>query len=835
MSGRLNKRKLRKISLLIFLTVILSVLVEWVSITDWNILVYHNKYPVSTILPDELALDGYSFDANGNLVSSSDDPCFIVQGVNQYIHSVTVVFGKRIEKNYKIQIFYQEKGETDFTEARSVSEYATKGEIKHTLSIDKNVSGFRIDIGEKAGDSFALSSVIFNSSSYRDFLFPFTQKSFGRIIFYSVVIFLLLSVFRFGIKAVLHDGCRYRILIGCLIVLLFTAGKINGSSISQIFAYLPGYDGTAAFGEPRGEHSDEWAVFTAMAISQERNDYGYYSSLYRGTDTDMAVIYGQPVRDPVTLFRPFLLVYLFAGTEYGLAFYWTARIIVLFLVSFEMGLLVFEKDKKLSLILALLLSCAPVIQWWNSVNGICELFIFSQLAILAFDRYLKADSRDWRRKIPLALLIAWCAGCFIMVLYPAWQITMGYLLLVFLIWVMVKNRKNFHFSRTDALGIGIFLAVMAALLFHFYHRSGETISSIMNTVYPGEREETGGGFDVFPTLFAEWTDFFSPYSSILKFASQNVENSRIFDFFPIGIVLSVYSMVTKKKKNFLMILLLALDAVFLSFLLFKWPLWLAKVTLFSNVITNRATLAFGAINLFLLLISVHELRGRHFGFIIKLILILCGILMSGMTFSYFGAGKFMYLWLIVAAAAAVLCCIFFRISSEKGVNSFLIYVLVLSIGCGLTVNPIQIGISDLMNNDLVSEIETINDKKEGKWVVSGFSFAMNNIPTIVGASTLNSTAEYPNFEMWKILDPSGSHSDDYNRYLHLMIDITDTPEPEYELLQPDELNLTLDIQSLKKIGTTYILSGYDLSSLKESSMMKKLYSGEDCFIYEIIG
>ena len=105
----------------------------------------------------------------------------------------------------------------------------------------------------------------------------------------------------------------------------------------------------------------------------------------------------------------------------------------------------------------------------------------------------------------------------------------------------------------------------------------------------------------------------------------------------------------------------------------------------------------------------------------------------------------------------------------------------------------------------------------------------------MGASTINSTAGYPNFEMWKILDPSGSHSDDYNRYLHLMIDITDTPEPEYELLQPDELNLTLDIQSLKKIRTTYILSGYDLSSLKESSMMKKLYSGEDCFIYEIIG
>ena len=66
----------------------------------------------------------------------------------------------------------------------------------------------------------------------------------------------------------------------------------------------------------------------------------------------MAVIYGQPVKGSGYLSVRFFW-FIFCRNGIWAGFLLDGKIIVLFLVSFEMGLLVFEKDKKLSLILAL--------------------------------------------------------------------------------------------------------------------------------------------------------------------------------------------------------------------------------------------------------------------------------------------------------------------------------------------------------------------------------------------------------------------------------------------------------------------------------------------------
>ena len=138
---------------------------------------------------------------------------------------------------------------------------------------------------------------------------------------------------------------RYKIAIGLFLFCLIF--KLNGSSIALWQQFLPDSDlsnGTI-LGQARGIRGDEWAVRTPMSLSQVYNKFGYFSNIMRADETDMFVVSAQPVFDLALIFRPFYLGYLFLGFERGLSFFWYGKIIALFMVTFEFGLLMTNKNK----------------------------------------------------------------------------------------------------------------------------------------------------------------------------------------------------------------------------------------------------------------------------------------------------------------------------------------------------------------------------------------------------------------------------------------------------------------------------------------------------------
>lgn len=90
-------------------------------------------------------------------------------------------------------------------------------------------------------------------------------------------------------------------------------------------------------GIPRSIRSDEWIVFTPFALSQARSGYTAISSLPRAMPTDVTMVYAQPAWALANIFRPFLWGFMLQDSEMELAFFWSARLMLLLLVSYEFG------------------------------------------------------------------------------------------------------------------------------------------------------------------------------------------------------------------------------------------------------------------------------------------------------------------------------------------------------------------------------------------------------------------------------------------------------------------------------------------------------------------
>ena len=100
---------------------------------------------------------------------------------------------------------------------------------------------------------------------------------------------------------------KYRYLIGFILLIILIALQISGISLECWNNYNSDkniWNGLIA-GVSRPIRSDEWRVFTTLSFSQEFNNYGFYSNLSRATETNMFMVYGQPVADISMIFRPF--------------------------------------------------------------------------------------------------------------------------------------------------------------------------------------------------------------------------------------------------------------------------------------------------------------------------------------------------------------------------------------------------------------------------------------------------------------------------------------------------------------------------------------------------
>jgi len=633
---------------------------------------------------------------------------------------------------------------------------------------------------------------------------------------------LSIMVNNYGMEKLSDLAYQNRFWISGVLLIVLVFFEIHGSSILYWQNYLSNLTSVyePLVGISRGIRSDEWAVNTPMMLSQYYNNSGlfpYFSETIRGTLTDTFIIYGQPVRDIAIFFRPFHWGYLLLSPAKGLSFFWISRVIALFLVSFEFGMIFTKKSKMLSLIYALLITWSPVVQWWFAINGLVEMLVFGQLALVMITFYM--NNQNYYKRSLYALVVLICAGGYILTFYPAWQVPLVYVFLALFIGVFLENREHFMWNKKD-VGIGIGLILLLSLgMIYILSKSGGTISSVMNTVYPGGSAETGG--NQVSRLFLYPGNLFFAFSRELTYANL-CELAVYFDFFPMGIILTGWVLFKQKKADKLLILMLLANAALILWCLFPWPEWLAKATLLSYSKPVRAFLAVGFLNILLLIRSLALFEGEFSKWIKAGTALLMSVVITLLSLKIYEGYLDLKMSILILFFLFGSFYVILRGNKEWARKVLLMISLVIIFVAGLFVNPVVSGLDAIYQQDLIKKIQQINSVENGLWIVDSgaeIGFPVLNLPLMAGAPTINSTNVYPTLERWHLLDPDGSEEEIYNRYAHISMNLTNmNNETNFVLKSPDLFEVNLNIADLEKLEVSYVFSKRDLTMLSNEKI-----------------
>ncbi len=626
---------------------------------------------------------------------------------------------------------------------------------------------------------------------------------------------------------------RWRHWLALALLAVAVLFKLNGSSIGMWNQYVPNERAVAPLlGKPRAIRSDEWAVFTPLTLAQSNGGdsaYAYFSEIPRGAKTDMYSVYAQPVRHPLLAFRPFLAGFAFLGFERGLAFFWAARWLALFLVMYALFKRLTSDDRALSAIGAAMVVLSPVVQWWGAINALAEMLIFGGLAVLALDRFMEEASV--RRRILPAAGMAYCAVAYAMTLYPGAMVPLGYVFAALAAGMVVRRvRGGFRLDlRTGLVALAAGAAAVAVLAFYVW-KSQEAFKLAAGTVYPGARVCPGGG--CLQCLANEWGNFILPWTE-RNLAGNAFERSTFLALFPLGAVVCFAAMVLNRRLDGVAVGLMLVSALLFAYCAFGIPETAAKASLLGRSTGQRAAVAFGFAQLLLLLRGLSLLGERRPAW--------CLVVLSALAFGIFStlAARWAYGGYLkatrlpfIAAASCAGCALLLRFRDARGMAAA--FFLVLMLLAGGPVNPVQRGTAGVLDSDLAREIRRIVQHDRGLWLVDGCEFPVMEYPIMLGAPTVNSTNVYPARERWGVLDPSGRYESVWNRYSHIRATIVKADASSFRLIQDDYFALDLPNADVARLGVRYVLSPRDLAALSDGHASYRRIGGASGYhIYSV--
>lgn len=615
-----------------------------------------------------------------------------------------------------------------------------------------------------------------------------------------------------GLKQGFELIYKYRFVLSFLLLIMLVSFKISGSSMGCWKLFLGDGESGIRLGEPRVWRSDEWGTLTPLCFRQQYNTlgaYNRYSQTLGSILTDNMLVYGQPSWDILTLFRPFYWGYLFFGSERGLSWFWCSRMIVLFFSWFELGMLITDGQKKLSVMLSICVSFAPFLQWWFAINGLVEMLIYGACFVLG-SNYLVSHAFN-PRKIAVAVGMAVCAVGYVLTFYPTWMVPVAWGFVPLFLWVIIWKFNRKVLRRVDVMPWLLIFVITAAGLTILAVTSWDVITAELNSVYPGNAPSSSGGTGL-------WWMMKYPISLVSRFSMNEliVENSSIICFAPAGFILALWVIIKEKKKDPLLILLLGMNLFLAWYYCVGIPKWLAKILLLSFVNSNRGpqVLGFLRLTLFARAVALKEKAPKRWlaalaavissAVPMRLALGFTKYEPGGLRYEYFDtAEKIVVVWAILAVVFYLL----YRARKSKYTMAVL-GVCTVVLASSIWINPVAKGVPEITKSETMQQIrDLVKEDPQAIWLVVDMAYPATNIPAMAGADCLNTTQTYPQKTRWEMLDKEGEYEDIYNRYCHIRASLGS--KTMLELVSTDYVEVILSPEDLKKLNIRYIVSTND--------------------------
>ena len=673
---------------------------------------------------------------------------------------------------------------------------------------------------------------ILTSICIEKFLYPLEAFSLLRfVIMFSFTFLVLLLLLLFSKKINMEIIYKRRYQIGIIVFLVLVLFGFHGSSISIYNQVIQPNsfqeESNPIIGVSRTIRGDEWAVTTPTILSQTKNNFNSTSSILNAKTSNIT-LYPKIVSKTLgAISTPNQIGFLFLPVDQAFSFSWYFGYFLLFFSSFELLMLITKKNKVNSFIGAILITFSPVVQWWEAWN----IIAYGELAIVLFDKYLK--SKKITSQILLSILIGYIGCCYIMCLYPAWQIPYGFLFLILSIWVGKENKENCSLKKILVL-IAIILITITVIVVPIFIESYDIYLLISNTSYPGKRLSTGGyGWQ---NLFNYFVAIFNSFSE----SSNASEMSQFISLYPIPIIMGIYYWYNnrkKYKKDFLLVGLTLLSILLTIWNYIELPTWLAKISLLFMSTPNRCAIVASFVCLLLLIYCLSKYEeedlkseAKFQNLIISILIVLFGIYIVNSNYADYVTSV-----MIVFDICVYIPIIFMILLNHKYINKIALFLLaLLTFITGACVHPLNMGLKEIYNKPISKEIEKLEKiNSTANWATIGTAYFMPNYLVANGADTINSTNYYPNFDLWDKLNLK-KYENIYNRYAHLIIDITEE-KTSVKLNYEDQIELYLNNNDVCKLDLDYLLTtGKTLEEYNNQNVkFSRLYNKDGILIYSL--
>lgn len=627
---------------------------------------------------------------------------------------------------------------------------------------------------------------------------------------------------------------RNRFAIAFIVLLLLVAAKVHFSSIGawdDFFKVPRNQNQCVVLGHLRTIRSDEWLVNTPYYLSQsiQKPAFPRINPNIRSDGQNMNVAIAAPVLDITAIAKPFNWGFFLFGGERGLSWFWCLRYLLLFLFSYELCLYLLKGNRPVSLLGAFWIAFSPPLQWWFSTTFV-DLMIFSQALILSTVYYFKNADRKWIRR---SFLVAfWLSAlAYVFALYPPMQVPLGYLTALMILGVLVRNRQKIVIIRQDLLVLFLAATLFVGVLAYFVVTSRDALQIMMGTVYPGVRRFYGGGFD-FRALFYTGFNMMLPFRAVGGF-SNNCAASSYLMLLPALLFVFVRVRDGLKEQAKLMYLLLGYAALLLFYLLIPFPGFVGRYSLLSYSTEMCVFYVAQIAILYVNILALPTLLSK--AALSKLEGTLLGVVLLGINLAVLLKSPFQQIWgskdvLVAALLLALLNALY--LCGRRLFAGFLVLSIVAS---GVIVNPLSVGVKSIYAHGLSKAIQRVHSQDPAaKWVAtSNGHFGQYLIAH--GVKTLDGVHFYPDLKMWRRLDPEGKYNAIYNRYAHVVVDIT-PGKSAFDTPYPDVVHLSLGVKDLKTTGVKYVMSANDLSTMNtKNDVFTQIYadseSGQRIFRY----
>ncbi|GAB3709174.1 hypothetical protein GCM10027592_45120 [Spirosoma flavus] len=547
--------------------------------------------------------------------------------------------------------------------------------------------------------------------------------------------------------------------------------KLNGSSVGVWDQIIPSgnvANRTVISGQPRMIRMDEWAILTPFMTSQAAKGFPIKNFTNGGENGSLM---GLPVKHPIALIKPNLWGFFIFDFERGYSYWWGFKIFGM-LISVMMFLMVLTNSNFwLSLFGSIWVLLSSGTQWWFSVT-VPDMFTSGCLLFTATCYYLY--STQTRTIIISALVATLGLLWFAILLYPPYEVPLGYFLLICLAGFIVRNpdwnrmKSGLNMKLVSA---GIAILVMGILGYLVYNDLKDTIKVLANTVYPGKRSELGGtGFvgNWFSEFYYTWV-----MEKQLPPKWLNIcEFSHYMNFVPVLVLGSVATFVKNRKIDVMMLGLSILSIVLLLWILVGFPEFLAKLTLLNTSPTRRTQVPFGFASVLFAVLYIDyaskssQLDNRLVTIGLVIVLAIASYFISG-TMQTDSGNLFTTNQLIISSLLFIILngLLLFSFSWRYRFLAFGIIVTLYYLP-NLKVNPVNKGLTAMTENTLFSTVKTMGEAEpNAKWVVMGDRF-LSYLISGTGVDLLSGVKFIPDFKTMRTLDPTAKRDSAYNRYAH---------------------------------------------------------------------